>query len=118
MPHVHEAGSSQHIPIAYLSSLFESQTIVHYARKAIDRIQQSFQAGRTLGLTSSTLDHAERLFRAMYSNTSGLHDRLRLMKDVPLPLTVREISVTVLTNNLLEFRRIARKVPSLKVAAP
>lgn len=54
----------------------------------------------------------------MYSNTSGLHDRLRLMKDVPLPLTVREISVTVLTNNLLEFRRIARKVPSLKVAAP
>lgn len=87
-------------------------------KKAVDRIQQAFHAGRTLGLTPSTLDHAGRLFRAMYGNASGLHDRLGPMNDVLIALTAREIGATVLTNNLFEFRRIAGKIPDLKVAAP
>ncbi len=87
-------------------------------KKAVDRIQQAFQAGRTLGLTSSTLDHAGGLFRTMYGNASGLNDRLGPMNDLLIALTAREIGATVLTNNLFEFRRIAGKIPGLKVAAP
>ena len=40
------------------------------------------------------------------------------MNDVLIALTAREIGATVVTSNVLEFRRIATKVPSLKVAAP
>lgn len=87
-------------------------------KKAVDRIQQAFHVGRTLGLTPSILDHAGRLFRAMYGHASGLTDRLGPMNDVLIALTAREIGATVLTNNLLEFRRIASKIQGLKVAAP
>lgn len=87
-------------------------------KKAVDRIQQAFRAGRTLGLIPSTLDHAGRLFRAMYGNASGLSDRLGPMNDVLIALTAREIGATVITSNVLEFRRIARKIPGLKVTAP
>ena len=87
-------------------------------KKAVDQLQQAFQAGRTLGLPPSTLDHAGRLFRAMYGNASGLNDRLGPMNDVLMALTAREIGATVITNNVLEFRRIAGKIPGLKVAAP
>ncbi len=87
-------------------------------KKAVDRIQQAFQAGRTLGLIPSTLDQAGRLFRAMYGNASGLSDRLGPVNDVLMALTAREIGATVITSNVLEFRRIAGKIPGLKVAAP
>jgi predicted nucleic acid-binding protein len=87
-------------------------------KKAVDRIQQAFQSGRTLGLTASMLDHSGRLFRAMHGNASGLSDRLGPMNDVLIALTAREIGATVITNNLLEFRRIARKLPGLKVTTP
>jgi predicted nucleic acid-binding protein len=40
------------------------------------------------------------------------------MNDVLIALTAREIGATVVTNNVLEFRRIATKVPNLKVATP
>jgi predicted nucleic acid-binding protein len=87
-------------------------------KKAVDRIQHAFQSGRTLGLTASMLDHAGRLFRAMHGNASGLSDRLGPMNDVLIALTAREIGATVITNNLLEFRRIAAKLPGLKVTTP
>lgn len=87
-------------------------------KKAVDRIQQAFQSGRTIGLTPSTLDHAGRLFRAMHGNASGLRDRLAPMNDMLIALTAREIGATVITNNLLEFRRLAGKIPGLKVIAP
>lgn len=87
-------------------------------KKAVDRIQQAFQAGRTLGLTPSMLDHAGRLFRALHGNASGLSDRLGPMNDVLIALTAREIGATVITNNMLEFRRIAGKLPGLKVTTP
>ena len=87
-------------------------------KKAVDRIQHAFRAGRTLGLTPSTLDHAGQLFRAMYGNASGLSDRLGPMNDVLIALTAREIGATVITSNVLEFRRIAGKIPGLKVTAP
>ena len=87
-------------------------------KKAVDRLQQAFQSGRILGLTPSLLDHAGRLFRTMYGNASGLSDRLGPMNDVLIALTAREIGATVVTSNVLEFRRIAGKVPGLKVLTP
>ena len=54
----------------------------------------------------------------MYGNASGLSDRLGPMNDVLIALTAREIGATVVTSNVLEFRRIAGKVPGLKVSAP
>lgn len=87
-------------------------------KKAVDRLHQAFQFGRMLGLTPSILDHAGRLFRTMYGNASGLRDRLGPMNDVLIALTAREIGATIVTSNVLEFRRIARKVPGLKVVAP
>lgn len=35
-----------------------------------------------------------------------------------IALTARQIGATVVTSNLLEFRRIASKIPGLKVVAP
>jgi predicted nucleic acid-binding protein len=54
----------------------------------------------------------------MHGNASGLSDRLGPMNDVLIALTAREIGATVITNNLLEFRRIAGKLPGLKVTTP
>ena len=45
-------------------------------KTAVGRLHQAFQPGRVLGLTPIILDHAGRLFRAMYGNASGLTDRL------------------------------------------
>lgn len=45
-------------------------------KPAVDRLHQAFQSGRVLGLTPIILDHAGRIFRAMYGNASGLTDRL------------------------------------------
>lgn len=87
-------------------------------KKAVDRLNQAFQSGRILGLTPSVLDHAGKIFRALYGNASGLTDRLGPMNDVLIALTAREIGATIMTSNVLEFRRIAAKVPGLKVAAP
>jgi predicted nucleic acid-binding protein len=87
-------------------------------KKTVDRLRQAFQSGRILGLTPSILDHAGRLFRTMYGNASGLSDRLGPMNDVLIALTAREIGATIVTSNVLEFRRIAGKVPGLKVVAP
>jgi predicted nucleic acid-binding protein len=87
-------------------------------KKAVDRLSQAFQSGRILGLTPSALDHAGKIFRALYGNASGLTDRLGPMNDVLIALTAREIGATIMTSNVLEFRRIAAKVPGLKVAAP
>ena len=87
-------------------------------KKAVDRMQQAFQAGRTLGLTATTLDHAGRLFRAVHGNASGMRDRLAPMNDMLIALTAREIGATVITSNVLEFRRLAGKISGLKVIAP
>lgn len=87
-------------------------------KKTVDRLHQAFHSGRILGLTPSILDHAGRIFQAMYGNASGLNDRLGPMNDVLIALTAREIGATVVTSNVLEFRRIAGKVLGLKVVAP
>lgn len=86
--------------------------------KAVDRLRHAFQSGRTLGLTPSILDQAGRIFRAMHGNASGLNDRLGPMNDLLIALTAHEIGATVITNNIVDFRRIAAKVPGLKVVAP
>ena len=87
-------------------------------KKAVDRLQQAFPSERTLGLTPAVLVRAGQLFRAIYGNASGLSDRLGPMNDVLIALTAREIGATIVTSNVLEFRRIAAKVSGLKVVAP
>lgn len=87
-------------------------------RKAVDRLHHAFHSGRILGLTPSVFDHAGRIFRAMYGDASGLSDRLGPVNDVLMALTAREIGAAVVTSNVLEFRRIAAKVPGLMVVAP
>ena len=84
-------------------------------KKAVDRLQQAFPSGRTLGLTPGVLNRAGQLFRAMYGNASGLSDRLGPMNDILIALTAREIGATIVTGNVLEFRRIAAKISGLKV---
>lgn len=64
------------------------------------------------------IDYAGRLFRALHGNASGLRDCLGPMNDVLIALTAREIGATVITANILEFRRIARKLLGLKISAP
>ena len=87
-------------------------------KKVVDRLQQAFPSGRILGLTPTVLDRAGQLFRIMYGNASGLRDRLGPINDIFIALTAREIGATVITSNVLEFRRIAVKAPGLKIVAP
>lgn len=47
-----------------------------------------------------------------------MKDRLGPINDVMIALTAKHIGATVVTSNLLEFRRIATKVQGLKVVAP
>lgn len=87
-------------------------------KKAVDRLQQAFHTGRILGLTPPLVDHAGRVFRALYGNTVGMGDRLGPLNDVLIALTARQIGAAVVTSNVMEFRRIAAKVSGLKVVAP
>ena len=87
-------------------------------KKAVDRLHQAFPPGRILGLTAPLLDQAGQLFRTLFGNASGLNDRLGPMNDVLMALTARGIGATVVTSNILEFRRIARKLRGLHVIAP
>jgi predicted nucleic acid-binding protein len=87
-------------------------------KKVVDRLQYVFPSGRILGLTPTALDRAGQLFRVMYGNASGLRDRLGPMNDILIALTAREIGATVVTSNVLEFRRIAAKVSDLRIIEP
>lgn len=87
-------------------------------KKAVDRLHQAFPSGRILGLPAPLLDHAGQLFRALYGNASGLRDHLGPMNDVLIALTARGIGATVVTSNLLEFRRIAGKLRGLHIVTP
>jgi predicted nucleic acid-binding protein len=87
-------------------------------QRAVDRLHQAFRSERIIGLAPSILDRAGRLFRSMHGNASALSDRLGPMNDILIALTAREIGATVITGNALEFRRIAGKLPGLKVVTP
>lgn len=87
-------------------------------KKAVDRLQQAFHTGRTLGLTPSIMDSAGRTFRTLYGNAAGMEDRLGPLNDILIALTARQIGATVVTSNVMEFRRIATKIQGLRVVAP
>jgi len=87
-------------------------------RKAVDQLQEAFPSVRILGVTPSILDHAGRVFRALYGNASGLRDRLGPLNDLLIAFTAREIGATVVTSNVLDFRRIAANVPGLTIVTP
>lgn len=87
-------------------------------KKAVDRLQQAFHTGRILGLTPPLMEHAGRVFRALYGNAAGMGDRLGPLNDVLIALTARQIGAAVVTGNVMEFRRIAAKVSGLKIVAP
>ena len=86
-------------------------------KTAVERLHQAFQPGRVLGLTPIILDHAGRLFRAMYGN-AGIDRPPGLRNDMLMALTAREIGATIVTRKLQEFLRIATKLPGPRVAAP
>jgi len=87
-------------------------------RKAVDRIQRGFPSGRVIAPAPPLFDHTGRVFRSLYGDGSGLTDRLGPINDILIALTARHIEATVVTSNLLDFRRIAAKIPGLHVIAP
>lgn len=87
-------------------------------KRAVDRLHEAFPPGRVLGLTPPLLDHAGRIFRALYGNAAGMRDRLGPLNDVLIALTARQIGAAVVTSNMMEFRRIAVKVSGLRVVTP
>jgi tRNA(fMet)-specific endonuclease VapC len=87
-------------------------------KRAVDRIQAAFPAGRLIGPLPALFDHAGRLFRTLHGDGSGLADRLGPVNDLLIALTARQMGATVVTNNLQEFHQIAAHVSGLKIAAP
>jgi len=85
-------------------------------KRAVDGIQRAFPLGRVIAPTPLVFEQAGRLFRTLHG--AGLHDRLGPLNDLLIALTAGQIGATVITNNLEEFRRIAARVPGLRVVAP
>lgn len=86
--------------------------------RAVDRIQAAFPANRLVAPLPPIFDYAGRLFRALYGDGSGPDDRLGPMSDLLIALTARQIGAVVITSNLEDFRRIAARLPGLRIAAP
>jgi predicted nucleic acid-binding protein len=87
-------------------------------QRAVDRIQAAFPRARLIAPLPSLFDHAGRLFRTLHGNRSGLDDRLGPVNDLLIALTARQMGATVVTNNLDDFRQIARHLPGLRIVAP
>lgn len=87
-------------------------------KRAVDSIQHAFPPGRVVAPVPHVFEHAGRVFRTLHGDGSGLQDRLGPLNDLLIALTARQIGATVVTNNLDEFRRIAVRVPGLRVVAP
>jgi predicted nucleic acid-binding protein len=87
-------------------------------KRAVDGIQRAFPSGRIIAPTPSIFEQAGRVFRTLHGNGAGLQDRLGSLNDLLIALTARQIGATVVTNNLDEFRRIAARIPGLRVVAP
>lgn len=108
--------------IRFLSSvvLLELRIGADTARRhrAVDRIQAAFPASRLIAPLPPLFDHAGRLFRTLHGDGSGFDDRLGPINDLLIALTARQIGATVLTSNLVDFSRIARHLPGLRIVAP
>jgi predicted nucleic acid-binding protein len=87
-------------------------------QRAVDRIQAAFPTGRLIAPLPSLFDHAGRLFRTLHGDRPGPDDRLGPVNDLLIALTARQIGATVVTNNLDDFRQIARHLPGLRIVAP
>ncbi|HVO94336.1 MAG TPA: PIN domain-containing protein [Terriglobales bacterium] len=87
-------------------------------RRAVDRIQTAFPAGRLIAPLPALFDHAGRLFRTIHGDGSGLADRLGSINDLLIALTARHMGATVVTSNLQEFYQISVYLSGLKIAAP
>ena len=87
-------------------------------KRAVDGIQRAFPPGRVIAPTPPVFEQAGRVFRALHGNGAGLQDRLGPLNDLLIALTARQRGATVVTNNLAEFRRIAIRVPGLRIGAP
>lgn len=87
-------------------------------KRAVDGIQRAFPPGRVIAPTPLVFEQAGRLFRALHGDGSGFQDRLGPLNDLLIALTARQIGAAVVTNNLDEFRRIATRLPGLRIVAP
>jgi len=87
-------------------------------KRAVDGIQRAFPPGRVIAPTPPVFEHAGRVFRTLHGDGAGLRDRLGPLNDLLIALTAKQIGAIVVTNNLDEFRRIAARVPGLRIVAP
>jgi predicted nucleic acid-binding protein len=87
-------------------------------QRAVDRIQAAFPTGRLIAPLPPLFDYAGRLFRTLHGSGSAVNDRLGPVNDLLIALTARQIGATVVTNNMDDFRRIARHLPGLRIVAP
>ncbi len=86
--------------------------------RAVDKISQAFPPGRIITPSASVFEQAGRVFRAIYGDGTRLTDRLGPINDLLIALSARHIGAAVVTGNTLEFHRIAKKLPGLRIISP
>ncbi len=87
-------------------------------RRAVDRIRDAFPGSRRLSPSPAGFEEAAGVFRRLHGDGLGVADRLSAMDDILIALTAREIGATVVTSNAVEFGRIAKELPGLRVLVP
>ena len=87
-------------------------------KRAVDGIRRAFPPRRVIAPTPLVFKQAGRIFRALHGDGSGFQDRLGPLNDLLIALTARQIGAAVVTNNLNDFRRIATRLPGLRIVAP
>lgn len=86
--------------------------------RAVDRIRSAFPDQRVIAPSPRCFDRAGTLFRAIHGAGDGLRDRLGAINDLLIALSAVEIGAAVLTGNRLDFGRIAKHLPGLRVVYP
>ena len=113
------------IPITFFSSVVIQELLAG----ATDRLKQAVveglyrpfvRNGRIVTPTHSVWEEAGRLLGVMRGQRKDQIDRLTgsFVNDLLIALTARQIGATVVTNNVEEFRRIAARVPGLRIVTP
>lgn len=87
-------------------------------RRAVADLVASFPASRRLAPPVAAYGRAAEVFRALHGSESGLRDRLAVVNDILIAITARDIGATLVTSNIDEPGRIARRLPGLRVLSP
>ncbi len=87
-------------------------------RRAVERIRQAFPRERIIAPSAELFEHAADLFRRLYSAGAEPADRLAPINDLLIALTAWRIGAAVVTRNTVDFQRIQRHLPGLRIVAP